>query len=126
MGFANVFFIQAIVGCVDLLPQNEYCIAIFEEMKRIGENGGFEVPPQEKKSYSKPWADFVQAVIDRKIDDPICKSFFNGATVFPCNAQADQYDFSISQRAFDETTMEGKFQDATERFGKVMEQLLHQ
>lgn len=96
MGWTNLIFIQAIVGCAHALPDNKYCKGIITEMSQITKikRKGCDTG----KNYTQPWADFVQAVLDGKIRDPICENLLRGASIRPIVGN-NQFDFILSIKA---------------------------
>lgn len=124
MGLLNVLFIQVVIGCANALPTNEYCVSVVAEMRRMGEDDDENRGDPNRSGYTRPWADFVQAVIDGKIDDPICREFFRGATVIALE-QENQFDFKIQLQQIESLhDSEDSMFIVCERYGKVMQAMV--
>lgn len=133
MGFTNLLFIQSIVGCADAHPENEYCIAVVDAMKRIAnERDGATGPTRSakaKKCFTKEWAEFVQAVLDGKLRDTICETLLRGASIKPIecddvdrDGQRAMFDFVLSSRAVD--CVAETMPELHERFANVMQKMI--
>lgn len=88
MGLMHVQFMQVVLACVKTQPNNPLSSVIIEEMT------------QGKGIDSKPWADFVQQIIDGKIINEFCTVFFRNARVL---LLADgKYDYWLDMTAWEE------------------------
>ena len=101
MGIINVIFMNIIIGAAYKLQDIDCCKVIISEYKKLCKNsylGKNSESSENNRGYTKPWADFVQAVLDNKIKDRICKKIFIDTQII--EDSPNNYDFMFDYDNF--------------------------